>query len=103
MSALQQEIETFNRLLPGLLAQVGKYALIKGDKLVDTFDTYGDAMKHGYGEFKLEPFMVKQIAHAEENDVRGAYNNALYLAPRTKMLQEWADWLDKPDPSLVQG
>ena len=65
MSALHQEIETFNRLLPSLLMQVGKFALIKGDRLIDTFDTYSDAMKRGYTDFKLEPFMVKQIAPAE--------------------------------------
>lgn len=62
---LEQEIATYNRLLPTLLGQVGRYALIKGDRLVDTFDTYHDAMKHGYGEFKLDQFMVKQIAPAE--------------------------------------
>ncbi len=65
MNTLQKEIETYNRLLPNLLPQVGKYALIKGDSLVDTFDTYQDAMKRGYADFKLEPFMVKQISPAE--------------------------------------
>lgn len=65
MSALQREIETFNRLLPKLLPQVGKFALIKGDDMIDTFDTYSDAMKRGYNEFKLDPFMVKLIAPAE--------------------------------------
>lgn len=62
---LEKEIETYNRLLPSLLPQVGKFALIKGDVLVETFDTYADAMKRGYTEFKLEPFMVKAIAPAE--------------------------------------
>lgn len=62
---LEKEIETYNRLLPSLLQQIGKFALIKGDVLVDTFDSYQDAMKRGYAEFKLEPFMVKQIAPAE--------------------------------------
>lgn len=66
MSTLQQEVETYNRLLPSLLTQVGKFALIKGDRLVDTFDSYPDAMKQGYAEFKLEPFMVKLIAPAEQ-------------------------------------
>ena len=65
MASLNKEIETYNRLLPSLLPQVGKFALIKGDSLIDTFDTYSDAMKRGYTEFKLEPFMVKQIAPAE--------------------------------------
>lgn len=66
MKTLQQEIETYNRLLPGLLPQVGKYALIKGDQLIDTFDSYSDAMKRGYAEFKLDAFMVKLIAPAEQ-------------------------------------
>lgn len=65
MTTLEQEVKTYNRLLPTLLPKVGKFVLIKGDKLVDTFDSYQDAMKHGYAEFKLEPFMVKQIAPAE--------------------------------------
>ncbi len=65
MATLEKEVETYNRLLPSLLNQVGKFALIKGDQLVETFDTYQDAMKRGYSEFKLEPFMVKQIAPAE--------------------------------------
>lgn len=65
MTTLQQEIETYNRLLPSLLPQVGKYVLIKGDKMIDTFDTYSDAMKRGYTDFQLSPFMVKLIAPAE--------------------------------------
>ena len=35
-----------------------------------------------------------QLAHSEENEVRGAYNAAEYLAPRRRMLQDWADYLD---------
>jgi integrase len=31
------------------------------------------------------------LAHAERDEVRGAYNSALYLTPRRRMLQEWAD------------
>jgi hypothetical protein len=66
MKPLEQEIGTYNRLLPSLLPHVGKFALIKGDHLVDTFDSYHDAVKRGYGEFQLSPFMVKQIAPAEQ-------------------------------------
>lgn len=61
---LATEMDTFNRLLPELLLQVGRYALIKGDKLVDTFDSYHDAIKRGYALFSLEPFLVKKIAPA---------------------------------------
>jgi hypothetical protein len=31
------------------------------------------------------------LAHAERDEVRGAYNSALYLTPRQRMLQAWAD------------
>jgi len=31
------------------------------------------------------------LAHADDDEVRGAYNAALYLTPRRRMLQYWAD------------
>jgi integrase len=31
------------------------------------------------------------LAHAEQDEVRGAYNSALYLTPRRRMLQDWGD------------
>ena len=36
-----------------------------------------------------------QLAHAPRNAVSAAYNHALYLEPRTKMMQDWADYLDR--------
>lgn len=36
----------------------------------------------------------RQLAHAERNEVRGAYNRAEYLAERIEMMQAWADYLD---------
>jgi integrase len=35
-----------------------------------------------------------QLAHAPRNAVSAAYNHALYLEPRTKMMQGWADFLE---------
>jgi integrase len=35
-----------------------------------------------------------QLAHAPRNSVSAAYNHALYLEPRAKMLQAWADFLE---------
>ena len=35
-----------------------------------------------------------QLAHAERNKVRAAYNRAERLAERKKMMQAWADYLD---------
>lgn len=37
----------------------------------------------------------RQLAHAERNQVRAAYNRAEYLPERKVMMQEWADYLDK--------
>lgn len=36
----------------------------------------------------------RQLAHAERNKVRAAYNRAQYFAERKKMMQAWADYLD---------
>ena len=36
----------------------------------------------------------RQLAHAERNKVRAAYNRAQYLAERQKMMAAWADYLD---------
>ena len=36
----------------------------------------------------------RQLAHAERNKVRAAYNRAQYMAERRKMMQAWADYLD---------
>jgi len=34
------------------------------------------------------------LAHADEDEVRGAYNAALYLTPRRRMLQAWANMIE---------
>jgi integrase len=36
----------------------------------------------------------RQLAHAERDEVRGAYNRAEYLSERRRMMQAWADYLD---------
>lgn len=36
----------------------------------------------------------RQLAHAERNKVRAAYNRAQYMAERIRMMQAWADYLD---------
>ncbi len=37
----------------------------------------------------------RQLAHAERDEVRGAYNRAEYLAERRRMMESWADYLDR--------
>ncbi len=36
----------------------------------------------------------RQLAHAERNDIRRAYNRAAYLPERVAMMQRWSDMLD---------
>ena len=64
--ALEQEQQTYERELPKLLSAEGKYALIKGDAVAGTFDTYPDALKAGYDRFGLDPFLVKPIRVVEQ-------------------------------------
>ncbi len=35
-----------------------------------------------------------QLAHIDQNKIRGIYNRAKYLEERTRMMQAWADYLD---------
>ncbi|MFA7394691.1 MAG: site-specific integrase, partial [Pigmentiphaga sp.] len=35
-----------------------------------------------------------QLAHSDDDEVSAAYNGAQYLSQRTKMMQDWADYLD---------
>lgn len=40
-----------------------------------------------------------QLAHTQRNAVSAAYNHALYLEPRAKMMQDWADFLERAQRS----
>lgn len=35
----------------------------------------------------------RQLAHAEQNKVKAAYNHAEYMTERRAMMQAWADWI----------
>jgi integrase len=44
----------------------------------------------------VHPDLIElQLAHAERNTVRAAYNRAQRLGERRAMMQSWADYLDK--------
>jgi len=47
--------------------------------------------EQGYNHEHIE----LQLAHAPRNAVSAAYNHALYLEPRAKMMQDWADYLEQ--------
>ncbi|MFA5960978.1 MAG: tyrosine-type recombinase/integrase [Tatlockia sp.] len=47
--------------------------------------------EHGWNRDAIE----RQLAHAERNNIRAAYNYAEYLPERRTMMQWWAEHLDK--------
>ncbi len=47
--------------------------------------------EQGYNHDHIE----LQLAHAPRNEVSAAYNHALYLEPRMKMMQDWGDFLEQ--------
>ena len=67
--ALEKELETFRRELPGLLgdaANRGRYALIQGEAVADLYSTFEEALAAGYDRFGLTPFLVKEVNDREE-------------------------------------
>lgn len=64
--ALEREIETYNRELPTLLDQQGKFVVVQGDATVGVYVSYEDALKFAYEKCGLKPFLVKKIQSAEQ-------------------------------------
>jgi integrase len=65
---------------------------------------HGRATVHGFravastllNEMGFNPdWIERQLAHDERNRVRATYNHAQYLPERRKMMQQWADYVDK--------
>lgn len=65
MANFERELSTYSEKLPELKVHTGKYVLIKADSIEGIFDSYSDALKAGYTKFKLDSFLVKQIAPIE--------------------------------------
>ena len=62
VQALKVELETYSRQRDRLVSESeGKYVLISKDQVAGVWDTYEDALKAGYTQFGLQPFLVKQI------------------------------------------
>lgn len=75
--------------LNSALARMGYKGAATAHGMRTLFSTI--ANEHGFVPDVIE----KQLAHEERDDVRGAYNRAMYLAERTKLMQWYADYLDK--------
>ena len=66
ITGLEKELETYAARRSELLARArGKFVLIKGERVVDLFDTEDEALARGYHEFVPEAFLVRQIVDVD--------------------------------------
>jgi len=71
--ALEQEIATFEALLPAVLAtRRGQFVLIKGTRVIDYFVSEDAALSAGYEKFGDEPFLAMEVADHEKH---GAFSS----------------------------
>jgi hypothetical protein len=63
--ALEKELATYKTKLPDMKSQEGKYVLIQDDNVIGFYSSYDDALREGYKQFNLTPFLVKQVASIE--------------------------------------
>jgi gag-polyprotein putative aspartyl protease len=65
-SELEIEMRYFNDHRAELMREAaGKFALVKGDVLLGTFDSETAAIRHGYETLGNVPFLVKQITEVD--------------------------------------
>jgi integrase len=64
----------------------------QGQHTAHGFRTTASTLLHEQG-FHSD-MIERQLAHAEQNKVKAAYNRAQHLPERVKMMQSWADYLD---------
>ena len=66
VSCLKEEIATFEAHKQQLVGtSAGKYALVKGNKIVAVYSLEDDAISAGYDFFADEPFLVRRIEAVE--------------------------------------
>ena len=64
---LEQELKTYREHHEELLSQYeDEWVLIKGSNIAGTFIDRTDAIRAGYKEFGLVPFLTKQITEYEQ-------------------------------------
>ena len=64
---LEKELETYQRNKVKLIEMaLGKFVLIKDDRIVDVYETEKDAIKRGITLYKDEAFLVKKIEQVEQ-------------------------------------
>jgi integrase len=76
----------------GLLNAIRRLGYGKDEMCIHGFRSMASTLLNEQG---YRPDVIEaQLAHAEKNAIRRAYNHAEYLPERRTMMQEWADYLD---------
>jgi integrase len=77
-------------------AAVNKALATMGFKGRQTAHGFRHLVSTSLNELGYQPDWVeRQLAHGDPDKIRGTYNKAQYLEPRRKMMQAWADYLEK--------
>jgi len=64
---LEKELEFFESKKEEWLKEYkDKFALIKGEELIDVFSTLEDAYKEGVKRYGNQPFLIKRVTEEEE-------------------------------------
>ncbi|MBI3292432.1 MAG: hypothetical protein HYZ73_06450 [Elusimicrobia bacterium] len=64
--SLEHEYQVFNQRRPELVSKgEHKFVVIKGDKILDIYTSYEDALKDGLRQFGNVPFLIKEIEREE--------------------------------------
>jgi hypothetical protein len=65
---LETERQFYSENLANWLSQFpGKFALVKGQELIGTFDTNEQALSEGARRFGLEPFLVRRVQERQDD------------------------------------
>ena len=74
-------------------AALGRMGYAKDEMTGHGFRSMASTLLHELG--LLHAVIERQLAYGERNKVSAAYNFAEHLPERRKMMQTWADYLDK--------
>ncbi len=67
LKLIEEEMATFERVRVDLSkTALGKWVLIKHDRVLGLFDTEMDAVKQGYRELGYVPFLVQKVSVFDE-------------------------------------
>jgi integrase len=106
VSAVLQELKKLSGNSPHVLPSATKERVISQNTLIYALYRMGyhsRATVHGFrGTASTilneqgfnRDWIERQLAHAERNDVRAAYNSAEWLSQRRTMLEWWSDYVE---------